>query len=53
MNMNIHVILYVSYNMFIIYICNDRTSNIDVIMVHSVGDVYLVVVVHSRWIRVV
>ena len=33
--------------------CNDRTSNIDVIMVHSVGDVLFVVVVHGRWIRVV
>ena len=33
--------------------CNDRISNTDVIMIHSVGDVCFVVVVHCRWIRVV
>ena len=32
-------------------LCNDRTSIIDGIMVHSVGDVWFVVVVHSRWIQ--
>ena len=35
------------------YMCNDQTSIIDVIMVHSVGGVCFVVVVHGRWIRVV
>ena len=33
--------------------CSDRSCNIDVIMVHSVGDVCFVVVVHGRWIWVV
>ena len=40
-------------NTLIYTMCNDRTSNIDVIMVHSVGDVCFVVVVPGRWIRVV
>ena len=33
--------------------CNDQTRNLDVIMGYSVAGMYIVVMVHSRWIRVV
>ena len=33
--------------------CNDRTSNLDVIMGYSVAGMQIVAMVHGRWIRVV
>ena len=33
--------------------CNDRTGNLDVIMGYSVAGMYIVAMVHGRWIRVV
>ena len=33
--------------------CSDQTGNQDVIMGYSVAGMYIVVMVHGRWIRVV
>ena len=35
------------------YICSDRTVSVDVLMGYSVAGVYIVVMVCSRWMRVV
>ena len=57
-DVNVCMCMYVCIQMYVDlylcdYMCNDRTSNIDGIMVDSVGDVWFVVVLNGRWIRVV